>query len=871
LNLRPRKNSETTKGDRLILLDVEFEKTKITSNFSSNSTLKEVKQSIKKQMFTINNKNHDNYLIKIYINGKEIKDENVPIGSIIDGDKGDMLMACLTLTDEILNDEKKIYENLIENLSKNCLIHNDKASNICLNCGNSICDKCFINHSNHKIISKKEIINYENNLTEILNFFDEKFEDMKMSSSTNKNNNSNKNISNSKEKINTYKNEKETFINESNCYQEFYVNLRHEISKQCDMIFSLVEEIKKKEIQLLNNFKLDLDPILPNILDYKDKIKNLLFQIKENKKERILRNDSDFIEFYLKYLQLQNINEKFKQNLIYIKCSVDKYREIINDFKFQNDQIIKDITKNIDKIRGYDIKTGSPQRGIILNNLNNENLQTFNSNLYNINNINNFKNENLYGFNSVSKNEFNDINNFDINLANFNSHNSNHNKDIIDKRRAYTPISSHKNISRSNNKDMNCKNKNDYQGNNNNFNNLHINGNNSFHFSHNNFPNNSKLNLINLLGSSGKSKNTLIRSFKKTNDSKSQTNIYQSSKNFSNNNNNNHIENINLLSNVNYKDNIKSFNIQIEEESSVNLPNDIKDDMFIIQSKIITTQINTRSILVFDNITNSITKQEIDFSKVSINKFESNQSTLNYNNKFYISGGSGFYSANSFFELDTENYELKPQTNMLFKHPFHSLIGSKNLIFAISGFNSKKVEKFDLKNLAWSELPELNEARSFPNCIFFENKYIYVFGGLIESLNKSNSYVERINLDNSHGNLAWEKLEICFSSNSEQENNTLSIPFYSGLIRTSKDKFLLLGGKQDKELFSSLNVFFFNLKENTFEENNELSLPSIDEFQGKNFLKFEENKYAQFSALNSNKIFIYDENENKFNLIEYKE
>lgn len=790
------------------MLEVEFEKTKIKNNFSSNSSIKEIKQSLKKQMLA--NKNRDNVLIKIYINGKEIKDENVIIGSIVEGEKGDLLMACLTLTDEIVNDEKKIYENLIKNLSKVCTIHSaNKALNICLNCTSSICDLCIQDHPNHKIISKKEIINYEENLINISTFIGDKFND-----------------------IGIKQMKKENPAD----YQEFYRELRLELSNQCEMLLKLVEEIKKKEIQLMNNLKLDLDPVLPSILDYRDKVDDLILQITENKKEKILRNDSEFAEFYLKYLQVNNISEKSKQNLLNVKSAVDKYKEIIVDFKYKTEIINKTINENIDKIRSYDIMTGNPScspniiGGLIKNEKGGLNTS------HNLNH--NIKNENLNYFSSINK-----IDNHN-NISNFNS---NINQD---RGRATTPVNYNNVLTYSNNNhEPSFKQQND-----------NLNGNNSFQQT-NNFHNSSKLNLINLVGSTGKNKNNLIKSLKRVSASKS-PNLDQSIKNPSNNTKDNIKDNnINVLTNLNKS--AKSLNMGIEDESPTNLLNEQKEDAFIIQNKIYATQISSKNVYIFDNSTNSITKQEIDFSESPITKFESNQSTINYNNKFYISGGSGFYSVKLFFELDQENFKLKKHNDMLFKHPYHSLLGAKNSIFAVSGFNSKKCERFDLKTNTWTELPELNDARSFPNCIFLENKFIYVFGGLIDNQSKSNLYLERLNV---LVNTAWEKLEI----NSIVENSIQSLPFYCGLIRTSSDKLLLVGGKYDKESFAVNTILKYNLKENNLEEYSEAKLPTPDEFQGKSFLKFESNKFAQFSALNSNKLFVYDENDNSFEIKDFR-
>jgi len=778
------------------MLEVEFENTKIKNNFSSNSSIKEIKQSLKKQMLA--NKNRDNVLIQIYINGKEIKDENIIIGSIVEGEKGNLLMVCLTLTDEIVNDEKKIYENLIKNFSINCLIHNsNKALNICLICNSSICDLCVQDHPNHKIISKNEIIKYEENLKNFASFIGENFNDMGI-----------KQI------------QKE---NPADYYQDLYKELRFELSKQCENLLKLVEEIKKKEIQLMNNFKLDLNPVLPSIFDYSDKVNDLILSVTENKKVKILRNDSEFIDFYLKYLRVKNMSEKSKQNLLNIKCTVNKYKEIIFDFKYRVELINKTIKENIDKIRLYDISCGNPSVSTNLNAGLSKNEKAVMNNSYNLNNYN-------------SNNKVNKIEN------NF----------ISNRGRITTPVNCNNEFNHRNNREPIFKQQNDK-----------MNGRNSFQQTNNFRNSSSKLNLINLLGSSEKNKIVLIKSFSKASASKCQNHLDQSLNNqlYNTKDNIKDNKNIYIISNLNKSG--KSQKIAVEDIPPINLLNEQKEDAFIIQNKIFATQIFSKSISIFDNSTNSITKQEIDFSESSITKFESNQSTINYNNKFYISGGSGFYSAKLFFELDQENFKLKKLNDMLFKHPYHSLLGANYAIFAISGFNSKKCEKFDLKNYSWTELPELNDARSFPNCIFLENKFIYVIGGLIDHLSRSYLSVERLNI---LVNSAWEKLEI----NSIAGENIQNIPFYCGLIRTASNKLLLLGGKYDKESFPVCSILNYNLKENILQEYSQAKLPSPDEFQGKLFLKFDSNKFAQFSALNSNKLFIYDENDNSIEVKEFK-
>ena len=143
-----------------------------------------------------------------------------------------------------------------------------------------------------------------------------------------------------------------------------------------------------------------------------------------------------------------------------------------------------------------------------------------------------------------------------------------------------------------------------------------------------------------------------------------------------------------------------------------------------------------------------------------------------------------------------------------------------------------------------------------------ENKIIYLFGGFLENLGKSNLQVEKFNIQ---APLNWEKIELNASNGNIQE-----IPFYSGIIQCSTDKIYLLGGKMSKESLSINNIYNINLKENTIEENTELQIPQIDEFQGKLFLKFNAKKFAQFSSFNQNKLYIFDEETNSFEVNEFK-
>ena len=770
------------------MFDIEYEKTKSKNNYSSTYTVKQLKENLKKQIL---NKPTENILVKLFIDGKEINEENNYLGDIIQGDKATLYMACLDLTEDNLNNEKKIYENLIITLSKNCEIHkNQKALNICISCYNSICDLCISDHQNHKIISKKEIITYEDNLKENTVFIDKILLEIGV----------------------------DTGIEKKLDYNNFHNYFRQDLGRQCENLFKFIHEIKKKEIQLYNKFKSELELIFPSILDYCDKTKDLFYDISENKKEKILRNEKDFIDFYMKYSQINKITEKSKQNILNLHNLLDKYKEIIKDFKCKTDLIENIISHNIENIRNYDISDEnfiiSPAK-ITKGNLIYNNSLSKMPNLNNINNLNSSnRSENLMKFisntendkNNIRLNTFNDINNHEYN-------NKMQNDEIFRESRF----------------------------------NSSINNNNTY----------SRLSLKNLFNSSVKNKNNLIRScdknINKNNTPKNSTNLYENTLNIKTVNS----REINLLTKTPHKN--KSVQFTNTEENNFSLINEENDNDFI-HNEIFSLEISTRNIILFSSTQEKLIKRELDLSECPIKKFEPHHSTINYKNKFFISGGVGFYTANFFFILDQKNLKLIRLNDMLYKHPYHTLIGLNNNIFAISGFNSNKCEKYNITNKTWTNLADLNQHRSHPCCLFMENKFLYVFGGFIENIEKSNLSVERLNLCDMQ---KWEIFDVI-----KNDENITQIPFYCGTIRTSLEKIIIFGGKKNKETLGNNLVFNFDCEKNIIDENKEVKFLNFEEFQGKFFLRIDSGKYAQFSTINPNKLYIYDENSKVFEIKE---
>jgi hypothetical protein len=108
--------------------------------------------------------------------------------------------------------------------------------------------------------------------------------------------------------------------------------------------------------------------------------------------------------------------------------------------------------------------------------------------------------------------------------------------------------------------------------------------------------------------------------------------------------------------------------------------------------------------------------------------------------KFYIS--RGYSSSKMFYRYNSKTKEFLKLSEMPTRHSYHCLIGVENNIFAISGFKSKKIEKYSLINNSWENLPELEIGRSWPGYVSVEDTYLLLFGGLCGGSDLTNKIIE---------------------------------------------------------------------------------------------------------------------------------
>jgi hypothetical protein len=813
-------------------------------------------------------------------------------------------MVCLTLTEEMMNDQKKIDEALIKNLSPNCEIHKtEKATICCINCSHSICHLCEKDHSQHELVNKNKLISFEEKMRE--------------------------------NSADLYKRLQELGLDTN--LSDFYKTFRQDLNKQCEELVEVVEEIKKKQIKIMNGFKINFESLVPSLLDYKDTLDELILHVSESKKERILKNDKEFVDFYSKYKKTIAQDNRMNENIDILKKKMIKYRVLFTEFKNRIEEILNFINDHYEKIKDFNpddtrednmnmnfemnlnpnfpvnMRSGE---GIIKNSEDREKENNFN-NFNNFNTPNNLSNRRYSeNTNPNISNNFNTNSNIRVDLKK----NSNKEINVNTPNRKLSPMTItsnnananyHQNINPPNNNNNNYNQLinphtagNFYsQTGNNNFNenqivnNINHSSANAF-YSSNNFnhtakskqsnTNNlnprastsSKINLFNLMTTSPVRGRSIVDNFdvlKKKEKSSNNNNLNNFNSNNSNNidnqnkipefNQNNILDNIPIVSSVNLNFNSgeiiaeNNFNSQgVNFNSNKNIP----------LNKIYNIEVSTKNIFIYDNSTKNIYKKELNLSSTNIKRFEAYHSTINYNNKFYLSGGYGG-SAKIFYEFDLEkiemesNYNIKKLKDMPNGHSYHTLIGIRNYIFAVSGFNSKKCDKYCIDNDTWSTLPDLSICRSWPSVINHEDRYLFVFGGVKESDKdkKGNKTFEKIDLKGT--NLQWEILEVKIEDD---------FPFYFGIVNRNTGV-IFLGGKFTKIGENSDKCYKFNLTDTNLEEINvnELRLPYKDAFDGRMFLSLDEEgkTFGQFSAIFSNRFYIFNTEANTFQVIETKE
>jgi len=675
--------------------------------------------------------------VNLYYKEKELTNDDEKIGNLVSNNGSEEIelsMVILSLNDSTFVDENKIKEKLIQKIADKCQFHKDnKELFICITCGVAFCAHCSDKHKDHDIIERKNLIKFNNEL-KILN------EEL------------NKSLSES-DLDNIYE------IKDNNIQMTEYNNNIEKLQNRLD-------NIKKMHKGIINNYKKDIDKTLPYLLEYKEKIEQL---IESSYQLDTIKNEQQFMDYYYWFTNIKQKNFKIKQEIQNLQRKKQKFNELLENF----DNKVKDIYSRIDE----DYKT--LKKYYYNQNSENENqFRNVDSDLFSIKKFSTLDNPN-----STPK----------LNLFN-----------LLNQNDGYKPIVKNK-YCKDVSKDMSK------------FSDISSN----MDIKEETLSSNSWNTITNSPNVNKKKLNNKCNIFQRTN--------MRPRNRF-------------------YTQRISSKKIEeIEEKSEVD--ESLEESNYEYSKKIYNIRPKTKNIYYFDFDTKKINEIFVNFDDLNIESFGHYHSTLNYQNSFYFSGG--YNSTSIFCKYNQKANKFIKLKTMPTNHSYHGMLGMGNNIFMISGLNSKKVEKYDIINDSWTSLSELKESRSWPSCLEYKNKYIFVFGGLSHKndANEDNILIEKLDISNS--NNKWEQLNFNY-------NNKIKLPFFFGLVHINDNSFLLMGGKYNcKE--NSMNDCYriiIDDKKLEIEKDDDFKLPKKEEFNGKMFANFGNDYYGEFSSFSHGTFYL---------------
>ena len=698
-------------------------------DINSNNDKKNAKEGINgnnKSLDISSNNKGRHKKVNLFFKGKELINDEEFIGNLVSNngiEELELSVVILSLNDSSFVDENKTKEKLINKISNKCPYHkNNKELFICTTCNMAFCKHCSTKHKSHDIIERKDIIKFNNELKNLESELKKKLQDSNL----------------------------------SNIY-EIKENKYNQSDNNIEKLQNRLDNIKKFHRGIINNYKREIDKSLPYLLEYKEKVEQL---IENSYNLDTIQDDQQFIDYYYWYKNIKKKEEKINKEIKELEQIQIKFEETMNSF----DEKIKKIYANID-----------------------QDYKSIKQLYYN----NNIENENQF---NVIKPSINDqlpkLNLFNL----FNkSNNGNHSLLFSNKKPNKRHSQELKEV-------ISNEKENDYQ--------------------EQKTPLTSrqkeKINKFEKLN------NVLSKSFK-------HNSIFSSRKKLS-----------------------ESFlfeKIEEKPEKEESLEDASLSSQKVNIKKIYNIKPNTQNIFYFDVKTRRIEEKRIIFNKLPFEAFQENQAILNYKNNLYLSGG---FNLKIFYKYDILSNKFLKLKEMPTVHTSHAMIGLGNCIVTLGGDSSKKVEKYYMNENIWENMNDLNDIRIRPCCFGLNNKYLFVFGGLVKNENDKILYIEKIDISCSKN--IFEKIKLYYK-------NEIILPKNCGFINLKDNQILIIGGKnssnnQNKDENKNNCKIIIKNKVIEIEKEDKISLPKYDEFNGKTFNYLGEGLYGEFSSISHRTFYL---------------
>lgn len=294
----------------------------------------------------------------------------------------------------------------------------------------------------------------------------------------------------------------------------------------------------------------------------------------------------------------------------------------------------------------------------------------------------------------------------------------------------------------------------------------------------------------------------------------------------------------NKYSSINLDEYMSSIVLELDEyalmNSRNNAPKHIKD--------ILIACFNSKKVLDYNVTNNSLTVIEAEFKNTKMQNFLNFSRSININGILFVNGGwddNKKLPLNNHLSFDFTTAKVTEEQSMLYGHSAHSLLYVPPMhLYVVSGSATGKCERQDLNTKIWEEIPELNFHRQNCSLFYYNEQYLYLFGGLCwDDISADFIFVETVErLDISYGpldeNSKWEIVPTLKTKDNVAINKSVMT-----VVPYSSSKILLVGGMFKDQSYSD-DVVLFDFDKLEFSLLEDLKLEKKSCFPNKYFLFF---------------------------------
>ena len=232
-------------------------------------------------------------------------------------------------------------------------------------------------------------------------------------------------------------------------------------------------------------------------------------------------------------------------------------------------------------------------------------------------------------------------------------------------------------------------------------------------------------------------------------------------------------------------------------------PSGFPDVLFIFQK-------DSKTISLFNVNSKALAHKQVDFRGNFPHNFQMIQVGAIDPKCFMIGGGDNKTLPDSMFQCrelvktnQSANYQFtfKEKKKMKFARHGHSCCAIADRYVMVSGSRKEvnsaqsRVEIFDTEINEWMELAQLNEGRHYHSSTNFNNKYVYVFGGIQNANKKYSASFERMQFSLTNFNHKWESINV--HANADPQNQ-ITARQGAGMCQLSPNEIMVVGGFNGK-------------------------------------------------------------------------